>query len=134
MCSRGLAVVDSLLPQQGPEAFSFICLRLCSPFLLCWSPQPNKDIKSDTKIVGFQLSFFFFLCLFQREVTIDREACSSPVENKRRRHGSQERTNERKEPHNRDNRDKKEKGKNTSSKVNNSRCQNGQRSEARRLR
>ncbi|NXX97918.1 RBM6 protein, partial [Centropus bengalensis] len=55
----------------------------------------------------------------QREVTIDREACSSPTESRRRRHGSQERTNERKEPHsrdNRDNRDKKEKGKNTSAK------------------
>ncbi|NXI63703.1 RBM6 protein, partial [Anseranas semipalmata] len=52
----------------------------------------------------------------QREVTIDREACSSPTESKRRRHGSQERTNERKEPHSRDNRDKKEKGKNTSAK------------------
>ncbi|KFQ81217.1 RNA-binding protein 6, partial [Phaethon lepturus] len=52
----------------------------------------------------------------QREVTIDREACSSPTESRRRRHGSQERTNERKEPHSRDNRDKKEKGKNTSAK------------------
>ncbi|NXI93378.1 RBM6 protein, partial [Psophia crepitans] len=50
----------------------------------------------------------------QREVTIDRDACSSPTESRRRRHGSQERTNERKEPHSRDNRDKKEKGKNTS--------------------
>ncbi|NXS73987.1 RBM6 protein, partial [Pandion haliaetus] len=50
----------------------------------------------------------------QREVTIDREACSSPTESRRRRHGSQEWTNERKEPHSRDNRDKKEKGKNTS--------------------
>ncbi|NXV74585.1 RBM6 protein, partial [Atlantisia rogersi] len=48
----------------------------------------------------------------QREVTIDREVCSSPPESRRRRHGSQERTNERKEPHSRDNRDKKEKGKN----------------------
>ncbi|NXH78719.1 RBM6 protein, partial [Hydrobates tethys] len=52
----------------------------------------------------------------QREVTVDREACSSPTESRRRRHGSQERTNERKEPHSRDNRDKKEKGKNTSAK------------------
>ncbi|NXC49348.1 RBM6 protein, partial [Penelope pileata] len=52
----------------------------------------------------------------QREVTIDRDACSSPTENRRRRHGSQERTSERKEPHSRDNRDKKEKGKNTSAK------------------
>ncbi|NXL85908.1 RBM6 protein, partial [Alectura lathami] len=52
----------------------------------------------------------------QREVTIDREACTSPTENRRRRHGSQERTGERKEPHNRDNREKKEKGKNTSAK------------------
>ncbi|OXB78641.1 UNVERIFIED_CONTAM: hypothetical protein H355_002606, partial [Colinus virginianus] len=52
----------------------------------------------------------------QREVTIDREACSSPPENRRRRHGSQERTSERKDPHSRDNRDKKEKGKNTSGK------------------
>ncbi|KFQ37988.1 RNA-binding protein 6 [Mesitornis unicolor] len=52
----------------------------------------------------------------QREVTIDREACSSPTESRRRRHGSQERTNERKEAHSRDSRDKKEKGKNTSAK------------------
>ncbi|NXL02181.1 RBM6 protein, partial [Mesembrinibis cayennensis] len=52
----------------------------------------------------------------QREVTIDREACSSPTESRRRRHGSQERTNERKELYSRDNRDKKEKGKNTSAK------------------
>nr|XP_009679031.1 PREDICTED: RNA-binding protein 6 isoform X3 [Struthio camelus australis] len=52
----------------------------------------------------------------QREVTIDREACSSPTESRRRRHGSQERTNERKEPHSRDNRDRKEKGKSTSAK------------------
>ncbi|NXL47266.1 RBM6 protein, partial [Podilymbus podiceps] len=52
----------------------------------------------------------------QREVTIDREACSSPTESRRRRHGSQERTTERKEPHSRDNRDKKEKGKSTSTK------------------
>ncbi|NXG76863.1 RBM6 protein, partial [Baryphthengus martii] len=52
----------------------------------------------------------------QREVTIDREACSSPTESRRRRHGSQERTNERKEPHSRDNRDKKEKGKSASAK------------------
>ncbi|NXK23250.1 RBM6 protein, partial [Arenaria interpres] len=52
----------------------------------------------------------------QREVTIDREACSSPTESRRRRHGSQERTNERKEPHSRDSRDKKEKGKSTSAK------------------
>ncbi|OPJ80874.1 RNA-binding protein 6 isoform B [Patagioenas fasciata monilis] len=52
----------------------------------------------------------------QREVTIDREACSSPTEGKRRQHGSQERTNERKEPHSRDNRDKKEKGRSTSAK------------------
>lgn len=52
----------------------------------------------------------------QREVTIDREPCSSPPENRRRRHESQERTSERKEPHSRDNRDKKEKGKNTPAK------------------
>ncbi|KFV59425.1 RNA-binding protein 6, partial [Tyto alba] len=52
----------------------------------------------------------------QREVTIDREACSSPTESRRRRHESQERTNERKEPHSRDNRDKKEKGKTASTK------------------
>ncbi|NWI50027.1 RBM6 protein, partial [Calyptomena viridis] len=49
----------------------------------------------------------------QREVTIDRESCSSPTESRRRRHGSQERTNERKESHGRDNRDKKDKGKST---------------------
>ncbi|KFP04844.1 RNA-binding protein 6 [Calypte anna] len=50
----------------------------------------------------------------QREVTIDRESCSSPTESgRRRRHESQERTNERKEPHSRDNRDKREKGKST---------------------
>ncbi|NWI96612.1 RBM6 protein, partial [Pitta sordida] len=55
----------------------------------------------------------------QREVTIDRdrESCSSPTESRRRRHGSQERTNERKEPHGRDNRDKKDKGKSTSAKT-----------------
>ncbi|NXM07250.1 RBM6 protein, partial [Tyrannus savana] len=59
----------------------------------------------------------------QREVTIDRESCSSrescspPTESRRRRHGSQERTNERKEPHSRDNRDKKDKGKSTSAKT-----------------
>ncbi|KFO90116.1 RNA-binding protein 6 [Buceros rhinoceros silvestris] len=52
----------------------------------------------------------------QREVTIDREACSSPTESRRRRHGSQEWTSERKEPHSRDNRDKKEKGKSASAK------------------
>ncbi|NXG60675.1 RBM6 protein, partial [Hemiprocne comata] len=52
----------------------------------------------------------------QREVTIDQEACSSPTGSRRRRHGSQERTNERKEPHSRDNRDKKEKGKSTPAK------------------
>ncbi|XP_009081617.1 PREDICTED: RNA-binding protein 6-like, partial [Acanthisitta chloris] len=52
----------------------------------------------------------------QREVTIDREACTSPTESRRRRHGSQEWTNERKEPHSRDNRDKKDKGKSTSAK------------------
>ncbi|NWX40081.1 RBM6 protein, partial [Steatornis caripensis] len=52
----------------------------------------------------------------QREVTIDREACSSPTESRRRRHGSQERMNERKESYSRDNRDKKEKGKSTSAK------------------
>ncbi|NXF08107.1 RBM6 protein, partial [Smithornis capensis] len=59
----------------------------------------------------------------QREVTIDRESCSSPTESRRRRHGSQEqhgnqeRTNERKESHGRDNRDKKDKGKSTSAKA-----------------
>ncbi|KFQ03137.1 RNA-binding protein 6, partial [Leptosomus discolor] len=52
----------------------------------------------------------------QREVTIDREASSSPTESRRRRHGSQERTSERKEPYGRDSRDKKEKGKSTSAK------------------
>ncbi|KGL84705.1 RNA-binding protein 6 [Tinamus guttatus] len=52
----------------------------------------------------------------QRDVVIDRDACSSPTESRRRRHGSQERTNERKEPHGRDNRDRKEKGKHTSAK------------------
>uniref|UniRef100_A0A8C5UD54 RNA binding motif protein 6 n=1 Tax=Malurus cyaneus samueli TaxID=2593467 RepID=A0A8C5UD54_9PASS len=50
----------------------------------------------------------------QREVTIDREASSSPTESRRRRHESQERTSDRKEPHSRDNRDKKDKGKSTS--------------------
>ncbi|NXM66192.1 RBM6 protein, partial [Serilophus lunatus] len=53
----------------------------------------------------------------QREVTIDRESCSSPTESRRRRHGSQERTNERKESHGRDNRDKKDKGKSASAKT-----------------
>ncbi|NWV04353.1 RBM6 protein, partial [Ptilonorhynchus violaceus] len=53
----------------------------------------------------------------QREVTIDREASSSPTESRRRRHGSQERTSDRKEPHSRDNRDKKDKGKSTSAKT-----------------
>ncbi|NWY05452.1 RBM6 protein, partial [Nothoprocta ornata] len=52
----------------------------------------------------------------QRDIAIDRDACSSPTESRRRRHGSQERTNERKEPHGRDNRDRKEKGKNTGAK------------------
>ncbi|NXI54564.1 RBM6 protein, partial [Chloroceryle aenea] len=52
----------------------------------------------------------------QRDVTIDQEGCSSPAESRRRWHGSQERTNERKEPHSRDNRDKKEKGKSASAK------------------
>ncbi|NWR37976.1 RBM6 protein, partial [Tachuris rubrigastra] len=46
-----------------------------------------------------------------------RESCSSPTESRRRRHGSQEWTNERKEPHSRDNRDKKDKGKSTSAKT-----------------
>ncbi|NXS77835.1 RBM6 protein, partial [Erpornis zantholeuca] len=53
----------------------------------------------------------------QREVTIDREASSPPTESRRRRHGSQERTSDRKEPHSRDNRDKKDKGKSTSAKT-----------------
>ncbi|NWV75681.1 RBM6 protein, partial [Dasyornis broadbenti] len=53
----------------------------------------------------------------QREVTIDREASSSPTESRRRRHGSQEWTSDRKEPHGRDNRDKKDKGKSTSAKA-----------------
>ncbi|NXB25356.1 RBM6 protein, partial [Rhagologus leucostigma] len=53
----------------------------------------------------------------QREVTIDREASSPPTESRRRRHGSQERTSDRKEPHGRDNRDKKDKGKSTSAKT-----------------
>ncbi|NXQ37082.1 RBM6 protein, partial [Alaudala cheleensis] len=52
----------------------------------------------------------------QREVTIDREP-SSPTESRRRRHGSPERTSDRKEPHSRDNRDKKDKGKSTSAKT-----------------
>ncbi|KFQ36822.1 RNA-binding protein 6, partial [Merops nubicus] len=52
----------------------------------------------------------------QREVTIDQEGCSSPTESRRRRHGSQEWASGRKEPHSRDNRDKKEKGKSTSAK------------------
>ncbi|NXI47215.1 RBM6 protein, partial [Galbula dea] len=52
----------------------------------------------------------------QREVTIEREASSSPPESRRQWHGSQERTNERKEPHSRDNRDRKEKGKSPSAK------------------
>ncbi|NXY37769.1 RBM6 protein, partial [Pomatorhinus ruficollis] len=53
----------------------------------------------------------------QREVTIDREPSSPPAESRRRRHGSQERTSDRKEPHSRDNRDKKDKGKSTSAKT-----------------
>ncbi|NXH85382.1 RBM6 protein, partial [Edolisoma coerulescens] len=53
----------------------------------------------------------------QREVTIDREASSPPTESRRRRHGSQERSSDRKEPHGRDNRDKKDKGKSTSAKT-----------------
>ncbi|NXX82790.1 RBM6 protein, partial [Urocolius indicus] len=52
----------------------------------------------------------------QREVTIDREASSSPPESRRRRHESQERANERKEPHSRDSWDKREKGKSTPAK------------------
>ncbi|XP_072790965.1 RNA-binding protein 6 isoform X3 [Taeniopygia guttata] len=51
----------------------------------------------------------------QREVTIEREPSSPPPES-RRRHGSQEWTSDRKEPHGRDNRDKKDKGKSTSAK------------------
>ncbi|NXD47500.1 RBM6 protein, partial [Corvus moneduloides] len=53
----------------------------------------------------------------QREVTIDREASEPPTESRRRRHGSQERTSDRKEPHSRDNRDRKDKGKSTSAKT-----------------
>ncbi|NWW59106.1 RBM6 protein, partial [Ifrita kowaldi] len=53
----------------------------------------------------------------QREVTIDREASSPPTESRRRRHGSQERTSDRKEPHSRDNRDRKDRGKSTSAKT-----------------
>ncbi|NXB53565.1 RBM6 protein, partial [Leucopsar rothschildi] len=54
----------------------------------------------------------------QREVTIDREPSSPPAESRRQqRHGSQERTSDRKEPHGRDNRDKKDKGKSTSAKT-----------------
>ncbi|NWT86682.1 RBM6 protein, partial [Lanius ludovicianus] len=53
----------------------------------------------------------------QREVTIDREASSPPTESRRRRHGSQERTSDRKEPHGRDNRDRKDKGKSASAKT-----------------
>ncbi|XP_005422465.1 RNA-binding protein 6 isoform X1 [Geospiza fortis] len=52
----------------------------------------------------------------QREVTIDREPSPPPTESRRRRHGSQEWTSDRKEPHSRDNRDKKDKGKSTSAK------------------
>ncbi|NXO10635.1 RBM6 protein, partial [Oriolus oriolus] len=53
----------------------------------------------------------------QREVTIDREASSPPTESRRQRHGSQERTSDRKEPHGRDSRDKKDKGKSASAKT-----------------
>ncbi|NXA97104.1 RBM6 protein, partial [Melanocharis versteri] len=53
----------------------------------------------------------------QREVTIDREPSSPPPESRRWRHGSQERTSDRKEPHGRDNRDKKDKGKSPSAKT-----------------
>ncbi|NXO97502.1 RBM6 protein, partial [Certhia brachydactyla] len=53
----------------------------------------------------------------QREVTIDREPSSPPTESRRRWHGSQERTSDRKEPHSRDNRDKKDKGRSTSAKA-----------------
>ncbi|NXT09972.1 RBM6 protein, partial [Prunella fulvescens] len=53
----------------------------------------------------------------QREVTIDREPSPPPAESRRRRHGSQEWTGDRKEPHGRDNRDKKDKGKSTSAKT-----------------
>ncbi|NWY37394.1 RBM6 protein, partial [Sylvia atricapilla] len=53
----------------------------------------------------------------QREVTIDREPSSPPTEGRRRWHGSQERISDRKEPHSRDNRDKKDKGKSTSAKT-----------------
>ncbi|NXS35482.1 RBM6 protein, partial [Pomatostomus ruficeps] len=53
----------------------------------------------------------------QREVTIDREDSSPPTESRRRQHGSQEWTSDRKEPHSRDNRDKKDKGKSTSAKT-----------------
>ncbi|KAF2978474.1 hypothetical protein EK904_003900, partial [Melospiza melodia maxima] len=52
----------------------------------------------------------------QREVTIDREPSPPPTESRRRRHGSQEWTSDRKEPHCRDNRDKKDKGKSTAAK------------------
>lgn len=71
--------------------------------------------------------------LFQREVTIDREPSSPPMESRRRQHGSQERTSDRKEPHSRDNRDKKDKGKSTSAKVTNS-LQASEWPEARRVR
>ncbi|NWY97592.1 RBM6 protein, partial [Loxia curvirostra] len=53
----------------------------------------------------------------QREVTIDREPSPPPTESRRRRHGSQEWTSDRKEPYSRDNRDKKDKGKSTSAKT-----------------
>ncbi|NXD95366.1 RBM6 protein, partial [Chaetorhynchus papuensis] len=53
----------------------------------------------------------------QREVTIDRESSSPPTESRRRRHGSQERTSDRKEPHSRDNKDRKDKGKSASAKT-----------------
>ncbi|NWH39682.1 RBM6 protein, partial [Chloropsis hardwickii] len=53
----------------------------------------------------------------QREVTIEREPSSPPTESRRRRHGSQEWTSDRKEPHGRDNRDKKDKGKSTPAKT-----------------
>ncbi|NXN84832.1 RBM6 protein, partial [Bombycilla garrulus] len=53
----------------------------------------------------------------QREVTIEREPSSPPADSRRRRHDSQERTSDRKEPHGRDNRDKKDKGKSPSAKT-----------------
>ncbi|XP_019360676.1 PREDICTED: RNA-binding protein 6 isoform X2 [Gavialis gangeticus] len=50
----------------------------------------------------------------QKQVIVNREEPTSPPNSRGRRHGSQERTTERKEPSSRDSRDRKEKGKSTS--------------------